>query len=299
MLKTSIKSWGVALGGVLLAAMSGQVLAIDGVQTMFYYNAYGGFVLNSQSASVPPEVHYLDENDWYINNAPVPESGYYMQLAWGSGDSNLQLLEQHSSPAVPDSTIWKQTLLQNDGEHLSGSVAVNDSFGSLMGYLTHFNNVISTSFEGTVDIHWHLDIYADEAKTIPVWYSPEATFQLQILETENYPSNLTCPAGVQPCPDRFQYRILPGGTFGDTIDLPMGGFDYNGVPYLVAGSGFYDEAGNLSGEFWSAEGGHNHAFVNFAVQAVPEPSPLLALCIGIPIVGYAVGRQRRRSSSAA
>jgi hypothetical protein len=88
--------------------------------------------------------------------------------------------------------------------------------------------------------------------------------------------------------------------FGDTINMPFGGFTYEGIPYLVSGSGFYDETGALplDGAFWSGENLHNHAFVNFAVQAVPEPSTVVALCVGIPLVGFAVGRQRRRKSSA-
>ena len=244
----------------------------------------------------------MDENDWYINNAPDPESGYYMQLAWGSGDSNLQLLEQHSGvPVVPNPAIWKQAILTNDGEHLSGSVAVDDPFGSVAAYITHFNNVISTPFVGTVEVHWHLDLYSDAAMTNPVWSSGETTYELEIWETENYPGSLTCPDGAQPCSDRLRYRLIypVDSGFGNTINMPFGGFTYDGIPYAVSGSGFYDEAGNLSGEFWSVEDGHNHAFVNFAVQAVPEPSTLLALGVGIPMVGFAVGRQRRRKSSVA
>lgn len=302
----------------LASALAIAVAPANALQ--FYYNAYGGFEAGSDSNfPVSGPVQYNNVNVGYQTNSPAgyqggggPKypggNGYppvtadtaYQQVGWGSaqtGHSNLSLNEEGEEPPVgPYNPVTGYDVdpdLTNIGhEWISGGVEVDDVFGSVMGWLTHHNEVISEPFIGEIGIHYHLDYYADAAKTIPVWSSDELDFVLQIWETSN---SFPCPdnqATNGPCDDRFAYKVEGVTDFGDTIDLMLGQFNYMGTDYQVSSSGFLDDRGIPIGFGWSGEQMHNSFYVNHHVKAVMEPSSIALM--GIGILGFALAANRRR-----
>ena len=295
---------GVLAAGVIAPASAAPI-------STFYYNAYGGFELGSD-VDMPPPVTYSNANVGYADPtasgyAPTgPKypggNGYpavspdtvYQEVSWGTaqtGQSNLTINEAGDEPPVgPWNTITGHNAETAVGyEWINGAVDVSNDFGSVMGWLTHHNEVISEPFIGTVGVHYHLDYYADAAKTIPVWSSGEMNFVLQIWET---PNAGPCPEGGPPCADRFGYQVLGLTDFGDTFDLMLGSFNWLGTNYVVSSSGFFDDQGNLLGFAWSAEESQNTFYVNHEVH-VPEPSSIALVGLGLAVLGTSARRRKQ------
>lgn len=264
----------------------------------FYYNAYGGFVMGSED-NLPETVEYTNLNVAYANgelNAPADD--VYQQVSWGTpqtGNSNLTINEAGDEPPVPPwNTITGHTSPNEDPqlpghEWINGGVDVSNDFGSVMGWLTHHNEIIGEFFLGTVGVHYHLDYYSDPDKTDLVWSSDELNFVLEIWETANAGP---CPEGEPLCADRFRYQVLGATGFGDPFDLPLGSFTYDGTNYVVSSSGFFDAAGNLLGSAWSAEGSQNSFYVNHEVH-VPEPASMALMGLGLAALGLTTRRRRQ------
>ena len=174
---------------------------------------------------------------------------------------------------------------------INGAVDVSNDFGSVMGWLTHNNEVISQDFLGTVNIHYHLDYYSDPEKTNLVWAAPEMDFVLQIWETPNAAPCDPEQTEDTTCDDRFRYQVLGATGFGDPFDLPLGSFTYDGTNYVVTSSGFYDAAGTLLGTAWSGEELSNTFYVNHEVH-VPEPASIALM--GLGLLGLGVARRRKQ-----
>lgn len=307
----------------LVAGALAAGFAVPANAQPFYYNAYGGFKLGTDADMPAPS--YNNVNVGYADAtasgyAPVgPKypggNGYpavtadtvYQQVSWGTpqtGNSSLTINQEGKQPSLipPWNTITGGNAETAPGyEWIMGSVDVSNEFGSVMGWLTHNNFVIDEPFLGTVGIHYHLDYYADPARTIPVWSSGELEFVLQIWETPNG-SNPCADGGangvgvnINGCADRFGYKVLGATDFGDPFELPIGSFTYDGTNYVVSSSGFFDALGNQLGFAWSGENQNNTFYVNHEVH-VPEPASIALM--GLGLLGLGVARRRKQTLKA-
>ena len=214
----------VAAAGTLWLAMAPAAGAVT-----FHYNAYGGFVPGSESGTPPffnPD--YDNENDWYKepgpnNNSPAPDANHFMDYSWGDstpgnniGDdlrSGFRLLDTGAVPGGPST----------DGEHISGQVTVNGGLVNA-GYVTHYNQPNPWEGTGTVEVHWHIDLF--DGTPVPGDFSNlvspivESTFLLEILETANNAGQCdpNQTAG-SVCDDRLQViAVSPDGTNFTPVD---------------------------------------------------------------------------------
>lgn len=284
--------------GLLAAALGFSGLAT--AQPTFHYNSYGGFVVGSDSGF--PEAVYNDPNTFdRMPSGAVDETN---EFAWGTpqtdaGKSRLTLnadgLDEVVTPAAPDESDRHINTQLEIGNAIDPTTGTG---GSIFGYLTHDNNTIDEAFEGaTVDINYYLDIYApdnadktgDPIATLGVPFQ----FQLDVWETNN--SAEPCPNGdPNPCDDRFRYRLLPGGDFGDDfIDQTLDSFSYDGETYEVSATGFFQEGGGTAGEFWTIEEEDVSTTGSVRIEAhqVPAPAPLGLLGLGLLGLAWLGGRK--------
>jgi len=289
---------------LLTAGLLAAALGFSGVaaaQPTFHYNSYGGFVVGSDSGF--PAAVYNDPNTF--DRMPSGAADETNEFAWGTpqnqdnlksrlilNDSGLSEVVTPASPNESDRHINTQLEISNAIDPATGDG------GSVFGYLTHDNNTINEIFrDATVDINYYLDIYApdnpdktgDPIATLGVPFQ----FQLDVWETSN--SATPCPNGdPNPCDDRFRYRLLPGGEFGDDfIDQTLDSFSYGGETYRVSATGFFQEGGGTAGEFWTIEEEDVSTTGSVRIEAhqVPAPAPLGLLGLGLLGLAWLGGRR--------
>ena len=261
-------------GAILGACLSGQASALS-----FDYIAYGGFEDGSAGAGFPAPVVYDDQNEYHDNKYPL-DVDVFGYAGWSGSDpqSHLDINQNGPTPANPP--------FNNHDDTVEGTVTVSDAAGALFGTLTHNNNPIAaTEFQDTIQVHYHLDLFEQGTNNL-VWESPVLTFDLEVWETPN---------GADPCADGGANGVPPnqngcadllrfgfGGAIANPLeDILLAKFYHGDQKYGVYASGFYDENDVLVGEFWSAEGLSNSAYVNFEVHEVPVPGTLLLGGIGL------------------
>lgn len=279
----------IALASILTGGMASLHAAplVGG----FYFNAYGGFT-GPEEGIVPPTPDASFPNpEFTIPNVFDPDISSYQHFGWGTPTDT-----EHSHLTINEiSAAGDPNDPANYNDHINDFITRDDPTGTTMGTLTHHNFPIEEVFgPDMVAVHYHLDLYIDPAKTIPVWSSGPMDFTLGVWETLN---DAPCEPPGNPatteCDDRLQYeagwRVIP---VGGSVDDVIGMFDWEGNKYEVSMSGFYDANAELQGTFWSGEGTSNTAFVNAQVRAVPEPGTLAT--IGLGLLSLSLTSLRRR-----
>lgn len=230
------------LGGLAIGA--GPVAAHE---LTFAYTADGGF-LPGTDVGLPDPVTFHNDDD---SPCAGPEC---LGVNWGVGTPE---------PAV------------NSGLHLTGADGFVTTDGPLVdfGSLLHHNSPITSFFEGSVDLAWHLTLETLGGDVVDVI---DLVFRIYVNETQNFPGDVD---------DEFTYELI-SGPLSDV-------FFYQGETYKVSLSGFYNDAGDLTSIFYSPEGDQNIGYVRFGlVHVVPAPGALLLMLIGLAAV--AIGARRKR-----
>jgi OOP family OmpA-OmpF porin len=264
---------------ILTVGISAPIHALD-----FYFDGYGGFTDPDMVNPPPTPADGADTNSTVDFPQPFKfenPSGFDPDInAFGSFQWDINL-STHSHLTINE---LDPDLIPPSGfeDPVQDSTTVDDPNGSVVGWLIHHNESITTGFgPDNLAVHYHVDIYEDVARTGLLFQSGPMDFTLDVMETHNNgdlvnglcldnDSGLTGSdtGNSTPCPDRF--RVTSGWSVnpvagGEPFESEIGTFTHMGNRYRVVMSGFWDN-GNLISEAWSAEGTHNQFDIHVRVE---------------------------------
>jgi hypothetical protein len=276
----------------------------------FYFNGYGGFSDPNEVMPASPadgadddsDVGFLPPYDFANQSTFDTDVNAWATFEWFADQAD------HSHLSINELTPENPPASSNFADPLEGSIAVDSPDGAVIGWLIHHNEVL---FGGTpfgpdnIAVHYHLDIYADAAKSRLLWSSGPLAFTLDMMETRNngdVGANGICrdnnggttgdPTGFSPpCPDRFRVAEgWPSNPTGDGMfEHPVGTFQYQDTWYSVTLSGFWD-GDTLIGQAWSAENTHNRFDIRATVTSLESPAAIPALpAIALVLLGLLAG----------
>jgi len=301
----------IALALALLLVMPAAALG----QT-FYFNGYGGF---SDPGEISPTSPADGADDDSLVGFALPydfanQSTFDTdRTAWATFEWAASLAD-HSHLSINELTPGSPPASSSFADPATGAIDAGSPDGAVIGWLIHHNEVIvGATLIGpdNIAVHYHLDIYADSARSRLLFSSGPMDFTLDMMETQNAGVAGICldnnggTTGADtgfspPCPDRF--RVAQGWpnnpTGGGVFEQVLGTFDYRGTRYRVTMSGFWD-GDTLVGEAWSAETTHNQFDVRATIESLPAPAvipvlpPLALAALGL-LIALAGWRSLRR-----
>lgn len=288
------------VAGALMAGSVGSASA-----QIFYFDGFGGWVINSASIDPFPDPTYGGPG--VVDGQGVAIPGLSNDLVWGTAQGTGGPFTGRSGARINDPVSLGHTDdPTNPDLYVQNSpITVSSDQPVLLGTLTHFNEPIDEHWEAsgdrsagmnanvaTASVRYFFDVYSDEAKT-PAGFikrlssEPFGDFEILFQETHN---DGDCPppnSAGSNCDDLF--------SFGPAAATDV--FEFEGETYRVTLSGFYDSEAldNLTGTFFSAEGGDRIGFVG-VVTHVPEPASIALL--GLGLLGLGISRRRKHVAMA-
>lgn len=280
------------VAGALAAGSMGSASALE-----FYFDGYGGWVINSASVNPFPNPTYAGPGVVDGKNNLI--AGLSNDLIWGTAQGDGGPFNGRSGARINDPASLPGNA---DDDYVRNSpITVSSDQPVLLGTLTHFNEPINEWWDRTGDVspvgfanvatasvRYFFDVYSDAAKTnliASLSSEPFGDFVISFEETHNEePCTLNVVGGPgTTCDDIFSFGPA------DASDT----FVYQGVTYKVTLSGFYDSVtlDNLTGEFHSGEGSNSVGFVG-VVTHVPEPASIALM--GLGLLGLGLARRRKQ-----
>ena len=281
------------VAGALAAGSMGSASA----QPTFYFDGFGGWVVDSASIDPFPDPVY--DGPGVVDGQGVAIAGLSNDLIWGTATGSAGPFDGRSGARINDPT----SLGNAAGDFVQNSpIVVNLGSPVLLGTLTHFNEPILEGWQpgdsspgmtadvATASVRYFFDVYSDAEKTPENFIArlssePFGDFDISFFETQNDGDcELNVPGGPgSNCDDLFSFGPAAAS---DT-------FTFEGTTYTVTLSGFYDSAAldNLTGTFYSAEGQNSIGFVG-VVAAVPEPASIALM--GLGLLGLGLARRRKQ-----